>query len=132
MKTKIIFLAMVMVLGTYCLSFAQDNPGLVVVEIEICTSVEDRMPQGADSAFSADIGRVYCFTALKNSGESDKVTHVWYYEEKEMARVELTVKAAAWRTWSSKRILPSWKGEWRVDILSPDGNVIESRRFEIK
>jgi hypothetical protein len=132
MKTKIFYSAMVMVLGTCCLLFAQDDSGMVVEEIQICASVEDRTPQGVDSAFSADIERVYCFTALNNSGEGDKVTHVWYYNEKEMARVELAVKASAWRTWSSKRILPSWKGEWRVDVLSSDGNVIASKNFEIK
>ena len=75
MKTKIIFLTVIMVLGVYGFSFAQEGSGLVVDEIQICTSIEDRVPRGVDSAFSADIGRVYCFTRLKNSGESDKVIY---------------------------------------------------------
>ncbi|MFC1838917.1 DUF2914 domain-containing protein [Thermodesulfobacteriota bacterium] len=132
MKTKIIFLTLVMVLGIYCFSSAQDDSGLVVDEIQICASVEGRTPQGTALSFSADIERVYCFTKLKNSGESSKVIHAWYYKDKEMARVELSVRAATWRTWSSKRILPSWTGEWRVDVLSPDGNVLSSKSFEIK
>ena len=132
MKTKIIFLTVIMVLSIYCFSFAQDGSGLTVDEIQVSASVEDRIPRGVDSAFSSDIERVYCFTKLKNSGEIRRVIHAWYYKDKEMARVELAVRAATWRTWSSKRILPSWTGEWRVDVLSPDGNVLSSKSFEIK
>lgn len=131
MKTKILFLTLVMMLGVSCFSFAQDDTGPVVEEIQICTSVEDRTPQGTDSAFSADIERVYCFTKIKNSGESSKVIHAWYYKDKEMARVELAVGTPTWRTWSSKKILPSWKGAWRVDVLSSDGNVLASKSFEV-
>lgn len=132
MKTKIIILTVIIVLGIYTISFSQDDPGLVVDEIQISASIEDRMPQLTASSFSADIERVYCFTKLKKSGENSKVIHVWYYKDKEMARVELAVRAATWRTWSSKKILPSWTGEWRVDVLSPEGNVLSSKSFEIK
>ena len=132
MKTKIMFLTVIMVLCIYCFSIAQDGPGLVGDEIQISASIEDRIPRGVDSSFSAGIERVYCFTKLKNSGESNSVIHVWYYKDKEMAGVELAVRAATWRTWSSKRILPSWTGEWRVDVLSPDGSVLSTKSFEVK
>lgn len=132
MKTKVMILALIIMLGIYSISFSQDDSGLVVNEIQMSASVEDRLPRGAASSFSPGIERVYCFTKLKNSGESSKVIHVWYYKDKEMARVELAVRAATWRTWSSKRILPSWTGEWRVDVVSPVGNVLSSISFEIK
>lgn len=132
MKTKIMLLTLAMVLGVYGVSFSQAGSGLVVDEIQICSSVEGRIPQGADSIFAADIERVYCFTKLKNSGGNSNVTHVWYYKDKEMSRVKLAVRAATWRTWSYKTILPSWTGEWRVDVLSQDGNVLSSKSFEIK
>lgn len=132
MKTKIILLTVIIVVGICGISFSQDDSGLVVDEIQVSAAIEDRMPQLTASSFSADIERVYCFTKLKNSGEISRVIHAWYYKDKEMARVELAVRAATWRTWSSKRILPSWTGEWRVDVLSPDGKVLSSKSFEIK
>ena len=132
MKTRIITLTLVMVLSICIYSFAQDDTGLAVEEIQICSAVEGRLPAGVDTAFSAAIERVYCFTRIKNTGENSGVVHVWYYKDSEMARIDLAVRAASWRTWSSKRILPSWTGEWRVDVLSPDGNVLASKSFEIK
>jgi len=132
MKTKTLFLTVVMVICMSCFSFAQEDSDLVVDEIQICSSVEDRKPEGIDSTFSADIEKLSCFTRLKNKGEKSTVIHAWYYKDKEMARIELAVGAVTWRTWSSKRILPAWKGEWRVDVLSPDGNVLATKNFEIK
>jgi hypothetical protein len=64
-------------------------------------------------------------------GESS-VTHVWYYENEEMARVELPVRSPNWRTWSSKSILPAWSGQWKVDILDPNDEVLVSESFTIE
>lgn len=132
MKTKISLLTMVMILGMSCISFAQVNTGMSVEDIQICTSVKDHMPVDANTTFSADVGRLYCFTRIINSAGNNKITHVWYFNGKEMARVELSVAASSWRTWSSKRILPQWKGDWRVDVLSSDGTVLASKKFVIK
>ncbi len=132
MKVKIIVLTLIMLLSVSCFSFAQDNNGLIVETIQICTSVEDRAPVAEGSVFTGDVERLYCFTGIKNSGETTKVVHVWYYKDKEMTRVQLAVGTPTWRTWSSKRILPSWTGEWRVDVLSADGDVLASKTFEIK
>jgi hypothetical protein len=114
------------------LALAQDNPKLTVEDIRICTSVEDRQPVGADTSFAGDIGHLYCFTRL--SGDSDYATlyHVWYYKDREMLKVELNTKAKIWRTWSTKQIQPAWTGNWRVDVLSSDGNVLGSIEFNIR
>ncbi len=132
MKTKTLFITVVIMVCISCFSIAQDDPGLVVDEIQIGSSVEGRTLEGIGSTFSAGIEKLYCFTRLKNKGEKSTIIHAWYYKDKEMARIELAVGAVTWRTWSSKRILPAWKGEWRVDVLSPDGNVLASKNFEIK
>jgi hypothetical protein len=36
-----------------------------------------------------------------------------------------------WRTRSSKRILSSWTGSWRVDIVGEDDVVLKSLDFTI-
>jgi hypothetical protein len=49
-----------------------------------------------------------------------------------MARVSLRVAGPNWRTWSSKTILPEWTGEWRVDVVGPDGTVLRSVDFTVR
>ena len=100
--------------------------------MQICSSVENRQPIGISSSFSADVDCVCCFTKLSSDQDMTSISHVWYYNDKEMADIELQIKAKTWRTWSSKKILNSWTGKWRVDIVSPGGEVLATKEFNIE
>ncbi len=86
----------------------------------------------AAEGFSAEEGTVFCLTRINNMSAPATVTHVWYHEGKTMARVELTVGASHWRTWSSKRILPAWTGNWEVKVLDADGMVLATGGFTVQ
>lgn len=103
-----------------------------VQEMVFCTGVEDREPVGADTTFLSTVEVVYCFTRLASSVDTTTIAHVWYYNDEEMARVELNVQAKTWRTWSSKRIVQEWTGKWRVDVESESGTVLQSKEFDVK
>jgi hypothetical protein len=130
MKRKLL-LSLLFIFSFSFLAMAQENSGLTVDDIQVCTSVSDRQPAGADTSFAKDVGQLYCFTKL-SGGEDAFISHVWYYKDKEILKVELNSKAKTWRTWSKKNILPSAIGEWRVDILSSDGKVLATKNFTIK
>jgi hypothetical protein len=112
--------------------YAQEGSGLKVDELVFCTAVQDRTPSGADTAFASIVENVYCFVRVSGAADTTAVTHVWYYQDREVARVELAVRASSWRTWSTKKIPPEWQGTWRVDILSPAGDVLKSGTFAVK
>jgi hypothetical protein len=114
------------------LSLAQDNPALTVEDIQICASIQDRQPVGTDTSFAREIGQLYCFTKLSGGQDASTISHAWYYNDKQMLKVELNTQAKTWRTWSNKKILNTWTGEWRVDVLSSDGKVLASKQFTIK
>ncbi len=103
-----------------------------VKEAYIAKGVVDLRPIEPSDRFSSDIGRVYCFSRITGAKGVTKVRHLWFYRERFMAEVELPVKSPDWRTYSSKRILPSWKGPWRVDITDSDGLLLKSLHFEIE
>ena len=125
------FVLAALVLFLSPLSMAQENGGVEVAEIEFGAGVENRQPVGVDTNFPATVERVYCFTKIIGAADSTFVSHVWYYEGEEKARVELAVKSQAWRTWSSKKILESWEGRWRVEVVSAEGNVIAGKEFVV-
>jgi hypothetical protein len=112
--------------------FAQDQPEVSVETMEICAGVQDRQPMGVDSVFSSDVGQVYCFTQLTSSQDTTEISHVWFYNDKQMAKVDLTMGAKSWRTWSSKRIMPSWTGNWRVEVQAASGAGIASKSFRVE
>lgn len=57
------------------------------------------------------------------------IEHRWYYEGKLMTRIKLPVKLDYWRTYSRKVFDSSQKGEWRVEILDPQQNLLFSHHF---
>jgi hypothetical protein len=130
MKIKPLF-GLVVIFLLPVLAVAQETPTITIEDIQICTSIENRQPVGADTSFAKDIGQLYCFTKLSSDQDTTSIFHVWYYNDKEMFRIELDVKAKTWRTWSSKMIIDIWIGEWRVDVLSSDGNILTTKQFTI-
>ncbi|MBD3383827.1 DUF2914 domain-containing protein [candidate division KSB1 bacterium] len=122
-------LFLLLVLATAALA-QQDS--LVVAKAEICLDVEDRQPVEAAAVFADTVGQIYCFSIIEGAEDSLLITHKWIRGDHEMAAVPLAVQPGAWRTWSSKRIMKEWTGEWKVDIIAPDGTVLKSVGFEIE
>ncbi len=104
---------------------------LEVTESSITTGLNNRVPIDEIQSSSAEVGKLYCFTRLADAAGETSIFHVWYRNDVEMARVELTVRSSDWRTWSSKRLVPEWTGEWRVDVLAQEGTLLKSLPFSL-
>jgi len=100
------------------------------VTAKICTAVKDRAPVGEGNAFPATVGELYCFTEVVNG--SGTVVHAWFHGDKKVRTMELPVKAARWRTWSAKKILPAMTGDWHVEVRDTTGAVLATVKFAIK
>lgn len=111
--------------------YAQDAPALVVDEQIICTAIEERAPAGTDSSFASDVGKLFCFTKITSAEDTTLVSHVWYLGDEEKAKIELSVKGKTWRTWSSKNIDPSWVGNWKVEVVAANGDVLSTKSFVV-
>ena len=104
---------------------------LSVDESAIAADVQDRAPVGVDTAFGADVGRVFCFTRISGADAEETLHHVWIYNGEEVADVALNIGGSPWRTWSSKTI-PDWAtGEWTVEIRNSEGAVLQTLTFTV-
>ena len=132
------FVLMVLLLGLYVLApsiSAQEQAAAVPfteVETAICSEVMEREPVGTAESFGSDVGQVYLWTKLIGATDTTIVRHVWYYNGNEIANVELPVRSSMWRTWSSKKILPTWIGDWEVKVMDAQGNILKSVGFKIE
>ncbi len=135
MKWKTILIIFCLVIIPISL-FSQEGEVVVselkVTKAAICRGVSEREPVESDTVFSSDIERVFCFTKIEGADTPTTIFHVWKYGDKEMASVELDVRSPSWRTWSSKRIISSWIGQWSVDIRNAEGETLKTLEFEIK
>ncbi len=107
---------------------------LAVAEIGVGTGFDrdTRSLVGEGETFPAGTATVFCRSRIVGAAEPTTVTHVWYHEDKTIARVELAVGSSNWRTFSSKDMLPAWNGRWEVKVLDAAGTVLDSVAFTIE
>jgi len=110
---------------------AQKQPALVLEQIQFYTAVEDRQPFGVGTVFPEDLDKLYCFTKIGGAQGTTYVYHVWYFGDKEIARVKLPVRSKSWRTWSSKN-LHMGLGYGYVEIVSESGDILGRAEFKIQ
>ncbi len=126
-------MVLVLLLSTWVSVSAQETgQGVRVEDAAIATDVIDLTPQGVSDTFPATISKLYAFTRIVGAEGETMVKHLWFYKDRLMAEVELPVRSPSWRTYSSKNILPSWTGNWRVDITDEDGNLLKSLEFTVE
>lgn len=107
----------------------------IVVEVsgpsalaQFTTGIEDREPIDQVSFVPSDVRKIYFFSDLRGlTGET--VTHRWIYDGRTMAEVAFEVRGPRWRVWSSKDLLEDWTGDWTVEIVRSDGEVIAAETF---
>ena len=112
-------------------SEVQQAAQLEVSVAAICRDVLDREPDGYGTSFPVSVGKLYCFTKITGAQSPTQITHVWFFDGNERARVDLAVKSSGWRTYSSKIIQPHEIGKWRVDVEDFAGNVLKTLEFEV-
>ena len=135
MKAMFSFSGGIVILISLCLLIpavgAQESNKLEVVAAAISKNVVAREAMDVGNRFSSLTPRLYCFTKVVGASQPTEIVHVWSYSDVERARVSLAVKAASWRTYSSKAIQAHEIGPWRVDVLDTSGNLLETINFEI-
>jgi hypothetical protein len=102
-----------------------------VREAVITTQVIDRAPVDAVQTYPSSVERLFCFTRVTGAVADTSITHVWYLRGVKMSRIELPVRSGDWRAWSQKTILPGSAGDWKVDVLGPEGNLLKSISFTL-
>ncbi|MDP2960996.1 MAG: DUF2914 domain-containing protein [candidate division Zixibacteria bacterium] len=127
---SLLFLSLIF-LPSICLN-AQEKSNLEVNEILLGTGLENKEVTGVDTTFSAEVGKIYCWTKITGATSETQIAHRWYFEDKEVAKIDITVKYPSYRCWSIKSIYPEMKGNWKVNIEDSDGKLLSSISFTVK
>ena len=114
------FTTIVLLLIVSAVTVVSSGHALDVDDASITSAIVERAPVDSLNSISADSIRLYCYTKVSGAVDDTWITHVWYWHDREMARVRLPVQSSNWRTWSSKQMLPQWSGQWRVEVLDAD------------
>jgi hypothetical protein len=107
------------------------NPILSVVEAKICEGIIDKEPIAPGDVFSKDIPVLYCFSRIKSS-EASEIRHIWYFQDKPVSEIPLSIgTSSGWRTYSSKNISLTSEGNWKVEIINANGDILKTIQFVV-
>ena len=93
------------------------------------TAIQDREPVDELDALTNNVNKLYFFTDLRGL-TGQEITHQWWHEDELIAEVHFRVGGPRWRVWSSKTLLPSWTGQWRVAVVDGEGQVIDEAQLQ--
>lgn len=74
------------------------------------------------------IRELYYFTMIEGAN-GQTLYHRWIYKKQVMATIALTIQTDNYRTWSSKRLSSAWQGEWTLEVLDANKDLIHSQKF---
>ncbi len=101
----------------------------VVMHAQFTTGISNREPADDVSTLDSSHDQVFFFTELKDA-EDQTIIHRWEFNGKTVAEVTPQPKAAHWRTWSSKKLMPDQTGTWTVEVVDDSGKVLMSKSFD--
>lgn len=99
-----------------------------VARATFSSAIEDREP--VDKLTEASNNKIYYFTELRDMA-GQQVTHRWEHKGKVMAEVPFEIRGNRWRVYSSKRIEPEWKGEWKASVIGSDGTELATNTITL-
>lgn len=110
-----------------------DEEALDLVDVptataQFTTRIENREPVDQISFVKNDVRKIFFFSDLRNL-EGETVSHRWSYGGRVIATVPFEVGGPRWRVWSSKEMKTDWTGDWTVEILRSDGEVVGAESF---
>lgn len=74
--------------------------------------------------------KLYFFTEIHGKN-NQKIYHQWIFKKKLIAEITLNIKNDQWRTYSSKNFDETMVGQWEVQVVDQDDNILKTVMFEV-
>jgi cytoskeletal protein RodZ len=105
---------------------------LRVVGAVAAGNILNKNPADPLDTFHWSMEKVYIWTMIECEQPPSSIRHTYYFKGQKVNDIVLAVKSPRWRTWSYKTLMERrWIGQWRVDITSDEGKLLQSVFFEV-
>jgi len=92
------------------------------------SAVTDREPVDQLETIDTGTEKIFFFTELRDM-QGQTIVHRWKHENEVLAEVSFDVGGPRWRVHSSKNLAASWTGNWTVEVVDSENNVLSSASF---
>ena len=105
---------------------------LRVIRAVAAGNILNKNPAELLDTFHWSMEKVYIWTMIECEQPPSAIRHTYYFKGQKVNDIVLKIKSPRWRTWSYKTLLEKrWIGQWRVDITSDEGKLLQSVFFEV-
>ena len=105
---------------------------LRVIRAVAAGNILNKNPAELLDTFHWSTEKVYIWTMLECEQPPSSIRHTYYFKGQKVNDIVLAIKSPQWRTWSYKTLLEKrWIGQWRVDITTDGGKLLQSVFFEV-
>jgi len=74
--------------------------------------------------------KLYLFTEIHGKN-NQKIYHRWIFKKKLIAQITLNVRNSPWRTYSSKNFDETMVGQWEVQVVDQNDNILKTVTFYV-
>lgn len=112
-------------------------PSLAISNLRVIRAVAagnilNKDPADLLDTFNWSMEKVYIWSMIECQQPPSSIRHTYYFKGQKVNDIVLKIKSPQWRTWSYKTLLDKrWIGQWRVDITSDEGKLLQSVFFEV-
>lgn len=111
---------------------AKDTPRFTIARLVVGTGIENREPVGVAEKFPSATEKVYCYLEATGIAKDTEIYFVWLYNQEEMLKTGLTLKAdPKWRT-NANKSLRGLKGNWKVEVRDDAGKSLKGVNFKVE
>ena len=111
---------------------SQEVNNLRVIRAAAAGNILNKDPADLLGTFHWSMEKVYIWTMIECEQPPSSIRHTYYFKGQKVNDIVLKIKSPRWRTWSYKTLLDKrWIGQWRVDITSEEGELLQSVFFEV-
>ena len=105
---------------------------LQVIRAVAAGDILNKDPADLLDTFHWSMEKVYIWSMIECQQPPSSIRHTYYFKGQKVNDIVLKIKSPRWRTWSYKTLLDKrWIGQWRVDITSDEGKLLQSVFFEV-
>ncbi len=105
-----------------------------VIRAQLSTGLEEKEPideiPNVVTIDSDGLVRIYLFTEIQGM-EGQLHFHDWYLEDERVARVEISPSVDSMRASSAKYIDRHMAGDWRVEVVTAEGELLAKGEFSV-
>jgi hypothetical protein len=107
-----------------------------VVDVQLCRALSTHEPMwSCDQAGSVvKPGPLFFYTRVQSARDTT-VVHRWYRGDRLQQEIELQVRAnpqSGYRAYSRKTVTANITGDWRVELRTPDGELLHEEHFTVR